>query len=298
LKGYDPKTGEVKREFPVDYEHGFHHRCHPGKATENFLLMSKVGINLVDVRKQSVDNNQWVRGACGVGFMPANGVIYTTPDPCNCYPESKLNGFAALAAEERKLPVNPDKPLTKGPAFGRMKALKEAWSANDWPVYRHDSGRSGVTEATVGTSAKLAWEVEVGERITAPVIAGGGVFLADIDSHRVEARDAKSGELMWSYTAGGRVDSPPALVPCTNGALSLFGCADGYVYCLDASDGELVWRRRLAPAGERIVSKDGVESVWPVHGSVLYHGGIAYAVAGRSAFVDGGLFFTAFDPLT
>ena len=38
--GRDSKTGEVRVEFPPDVKtYWFHHRCHRGKATNNYLLM-------------------------------------------------------------------------------------------------------------------------------------------------------------------------------------------------------------------------------------------------------------------
>ncbi len=46
---------------------------------------------------------------------------------------------------------------------------------------------------------------------------------------------ALTGEPRWSYTAGGQIDSPPTVYR----GLVLFGSADGYVYALWASDGQL-----------------------------------------------------------
>ena len=43
---------------------------------------------------------------------------------------------------------------------------------------------------------------------------------------------------------------------------------------------------------------DQVESVWPVHGSVLAQDGTVYCVAGRSMFLDGGLRMVRLDPRT
>ena len=54
--------------------------------------------------------------------------------------------------------------------------------------------------------------------------------------------DADSGRPLWDFTAGARVDSPPTL----HGNRVLFGCRDGYVYSLRASDGALAWRLRAA----------------------------------------------------
>ena len=67
------------------------------------------------------------------------------------------------------------------------------------------------------------------------------------------------------------------------------------MYCLRASDGELVWQFRAAPADRRLMATGQVESVWPVHGSVLIHDGCVYCVAGRSMWLDGGLRFLRLD---
>jgi len=46
------------------------------------------------------------------------------------------------------------------------------------------------------------------------------------------------------------------------------------------------------------MSYEQVESVWPVSGSVLVQDGVAYALAGRSVFLDGGMRLLRLDPLT
>jgi hypothetical protein len=42
----------------------------------------------------------------------------------------------------------------------------------------------------------------------------------------------------------------------------------------------------------------GIESAWPVHGSVLVSDGVAYVAAGRSSFLDGGIFACSLDVAT
>jgi outer membrane protein assembly factor BamB len=132
----------------------------------------------------------------------------------------------------------------------------------------------------------------LGGKLTAPVIGGGTVFVARTDTHTVYALDAASGQIQWSFTAGGTVDSPPTL----DGGRVLFGSADGYVYCLRAGDGQLAWRFRAAPMDQRLMAFEQLQSVWPVHGSVLVQGGAVWAVAGRSAFLDGGLRLIRLNP--
>jgi outer membrane protein assembly factor BamB len=80
--------------------------------------------------------------------------------------------------------------------------------------------------------------------------------------------------------------------------LLLFGCRDGWVYCLRAADGELAWRFRAAPEDRRVVAFDQVESPWPVPGSVLVLDDVAYVAAGRSSFLDGGIYLCGLDVRT
>ncbi|NIN73211.1 MAG: PQQ-binding-like beta-propeller repeat protein, partial [Gemmatimonadetes bacterium] len=118
--GRDPYTGEVKSEFPPDVQtYWFHHRCYRGKATDDYLLMSRAGIEFIDIHNESWIPHHWVRGACLYGVMPANGLIYSPQHPCACYLESKMYGFNALAPAA---PKGFDEPsdearLEKGPAY-------------------------------------------------------------------------------------------------------------------------------------------------------------------------------------
>jgi hypothetical protein len=81
------------------------------------------------------------------------------------------------------------------------------------------------------------------------------------------------------------VDSPPTV----SRGVAVFGCRDGWVYCLRASDGELAWRFRAAPEDHLLMAPDGIESVWPVHGSVLVRDELVWFAAGRSSYLDGGI---------
>ncbi len=67
------------------------------------------------------------------------------------------------------------------------------------------------------------------------------------------------------------------------------------MYCLRLADGQLVWRFQAAPADAQTVALQQVESLWPVHGSVLVVDDTAYFTAGRSSHIDGGLFLYGLD---
>jgi len=306
--GRDPRTGEIKRKFPADDgNHMPHHRCHRAKATDTYLLMSRTGIEFVDLKAKHWDRNDWVRGSCLYGILPANGLVYAPTHSCACYLLAKQFGFNALApaSPTRRVPKNvPDAGrLVKGPAFGkailnppagRHGPRSPTLDAGDWPTFRGSPARTGVSEMPIPAALKSAWRTEVGGRLSAVVVAGGTLYVASIDTHTVHALDAMSGEKRWSYTAGGRVDSPPTI----HEGRVLFGSADGWVYCLRAADGELIWRFRAAPAERRMMAFEQIESVWPVHGSVLVRQGVVYCVAGRSMFLDGGMRLVRLDAAT
>ncbi len=295
--GLDLNTGEVKVTFPPSRDiYFFHHRCYRAKATKNYLLTSRAGIELVDFRRQQWDVNHWVRGACLYGVVPANGLIYAPQHPCACYLETKLDGFNALAAARGpRLPGVLPERLEKGPAFGASTVdVPRAASPTDWPTYRYDSTRSGSSPTPITAQSGKAFAIETGGRITSPVVSGNLLVVAAPDRHAVCAYDTARATPKWEYIAGGEVDSPPTLWR----GLVLFGCRDGHIYCLRASDGELAWRFRAAPVDERLVVYERLESVWPVHGSVLIRDGVLYAAAGRSVFLDGGLRLVRLDAVS
>lgn len=288
--GRDPHTGEAKVEFPPDVEtYWFHHRCYITKATDKFLLPSRTGIEFVDTSTKHWDINHWVRGGCLYGVMPCNGLVYAPPHNCACYPEAKLYGLNALApASESRLVSAESKDkdrFERGPAFA-SEMLTEADSTNEWPTFRQNNFRSGTAAgADVPNDLAKRWDTNLGGRLTAPTIAAEMVYLAQPDQHTVHALDAKTGDVSWSFTTGGRVDSPPTYY---RGRV-LFGSADGWLYNLRAGDGKLAWRFRGAPVDRRLMVFEQLESVWPIHGSVLAQNEEAWFVSGRSNFLDGGL---------
>ena len=146
--------------------------------------------------------------------------------------------------------------------------------------------------AGLSSNLQPAWRAEVGGRLSAMTAAGGRVYVASIDRHTLYALSAETGDHLWHFTAGGRVDSPPT---CWQDRV-VFGSADGHVYCLSADDGRLAWRLRAAPSNAQITAFEQLESVWPVHGSVLIHDDVLYCVAGRSVFLDHGLRLLRLNP--
>lgn len=293
--GHDLKTGVVKSRYPdTTGAHMPHHRCHRAKATEKYILTSRTGIEFVDVHgKEARSRNDWVRGGCLYGLMPANGLIYTPPHACACYVLAKLSGFCALAPQtEGRIPPRSKEDMLpeKGPAYSDDAGVESA-GKEDWPVYRHDPARSGTTATRVQADVRTLWQTDMGGPLTAPVVAEGKCFVASMDAHTVSALDTADGKVLWRFTAGGRIDSPPTI---QNNRV-VFGCRDGWVYCLRAADGALIWRFRAAPLDHRLVACDQLESLWPVHGSVLIRENEVHCTAGRSMFLRGGIRYLRLD---
>ena len=295
--GLDPATGQVRRKVSNEkaFDNGHHHRCYRNKATARYLMTSYRGLEFVEWGSGRTLLHHWVRGTCRLGAIPCNGLIYATPHPCDCYITSKLNGLVALApAAPAPGAEGATARLEKGPAYGHAPAREPGPDDADWPTYRHDAARTGATTSAVGPALRVAWRARVPGRPSACVVAEGKVLLASVTTHQVQALDAASGRRLWQHTAGGPVDTPPTV----HRGRVVFGCTDGWVSCLRARDGVLAWRFRGAPSQRLVGAFGGIESAWPIHGSVLARDGVVYFTAGRSSFLDGGIRAFALDART
>jgi len=303
--GHDLKTGKVVRDFKCEKRPQMpHHRCYRNRATDRFIFTGWTGVNIFGCRTGKWDHNFWIRGACRYGVMPANGLLYNTPSVCTCYITSKVKGFNALAdhSPSRVLPemVPEEGRLVKGVASQNPQSAIRNPQSNDWPTYRGGPARHGVASTPLSEAYASGWKTPIGGKLTQPVVAGGSVFVAAYDQHAVYALDVKDGAVKWRFQAGGVVNSPPTIWQGT----AVFGCNDGWVYCVGAASGKLVWKYRAAPLDRRLVACEHLESAWPVHGSVLVvpdpdtGKGKVYTVAGRSIFLDGGLRFLVLDAET
>ncbi len=288
--GVDIKTGEVTDELPfVRNQH--HHRCYRNKATEKYVLIGHSGIQLVDIKTKINATNQWVRGICQYGIMPANGYIYVPPDPCQCYNSMRINGFFAIMESSSADDIEIKPALEKGPAYTDVSGRKDSPSpdvldsTSGWPTYRGDIARSGSARCKLGDKLTRKWSVKLGDDLTSPVISGDKVIVARKDAYTVYCLSRTDGKLKWKFHAGGPIDSPPTVYK----GLCVVGCRDGSVYCLNTANGRLGWRFKVSGVERRVGSDNRLESPLAISGSVLVMDDIAYFAAGRSSFLDGGI---------
>jgi len=299
IQALDLRTGKLQREIATKdiFNVGHHHRCYRNKITERYLMASRRGVEFVDLASGENFQNHWVRSGCLLGNLPCNGLLYVTPHPCGCYISAKLTGFNALAPgrkEGRKTKddgrkTNVGARFEKGPAYQAVRPSSVAHRPSlDWPTYRHDARRSGATDSRVSSELTIVWKAEVGPKPSGVVAANGAVFAASVDTHTVCALGIEGGKRLWDYTAGARVCSPPSV----HDGLAIFGSADGQVYALRAADGVLAWRFNAAPESRLVNAFGQLESAWPVPG-VLVKEGECWFAAGRSSYLDGGIFLYA-----
>jgi outer membrane protein assembly factor BamB len=197
--------------------------------------------------------------------------------------------------------------------------LSVAAPSDDWPMYLHDTARSGVTPEKLSFPLQQAWvyrplhapapawpkpapydywhklpdlkPVVVYDRVYHAVIAEGRLYFGTSSDDRVCCLDAASGEMIWEFLTGG----PVRLAPSVAEGRVYAGSDDGYVYCLDGVSGRLLWRRgprlpRRLPGNGRIISET------PVRTGVLVADGTAYYCSGL--FPSRGVFRTALDAVT
>ena len=308
--GMDLHTGEVKKRVKRNILPGVHHhRCYRNKATDNYLLYGQGGLEFMDIHGEEHSGNLWTRGVCQYGVMPANGYVYVPPHPCQCYSQDLLHGFYVLSAQNSDGDLVLEPELQQGPASSSpmtktanvtapAKKPGMLWQPpvtyakrDEWPMYRRDVTRSGFSPCTISATLKPAWQVKLGADLTAATVAGRYLFVCSKAEQILYCLDRITGKTLWEVATPGQADSPPTVVR----GLCVFGSVDGSVYCLDANSGALRWRFRVSETERRTVVDDHLESIWPIHGSVLVQGDRVYFSAGRSSHLDGGIRVYAVD---
>ena len=242
-----------------------------------------------------------VHPGCFTPSMAANGYIYNVPGRKN----GPIAGITAIGPAD----ITFDQKVggTVLQFTGKLpKAI--ATKATDWTRYRNDEMRSSfVTNSALGSTLTELWKTDIGlgscaydvmhERrtgLTQATVAYGLAFVTDIDSGCIVATDVKTGKVVWKYAVGSRVEFPPSLYQ----GLCLIAGQDGWVYCLDAKTGELVYKLLTAPRDRLVGGDEKLVSLWPARSDVFIKDGIGYISNGFAANVHGGSRAMAFDVLT
>jgi outer membrane protein assembly factor BamB len=191
-------------------------------------------------------------------------------------------------------------------------------AAADWPTYRHDAQRSGITGEQLALPLSLQWvhrptfgpEHAWGDPQPKPIekvlelprmrfddafqvaLSGEAVYFGSSADGKVYALDAADGTVRWEFYT----DGPVRLAPTVRGGKVYVGSDDGKAYCLDARTGRLIWSFTAAPNEQMVLGNGRMISLWPIRTGVLVDGGVAYFAAG--IFPAEGLYLYAVDAET
>ena len=178
--------------------------------------------------------------------------------------------------------------------------------AADWPMWRYDANRSASSPDDLPEELQLSWTRQFApreqvwddplnhdlmpyDRIFEPIIHDGKIFLGFNDRDKVIAIDLHSGKIAWEFYTDGPVRFPPAAL---DGKI-FFSSDDGYLYCVRAGDGQLLWRFRGGPSERKVIGNRRVISAWPARGGPVIRAGQVYFAASIWPFM--GTFVYALD---
>ena len=92
-----------------------------------------------------------------------------------------------------------------------------------------------------------------------PVVLGQRLFIGSSYDDSLTAYDTRTGEEAWRFFANGPIRNAPVAAEDK----VYFAADDGYLYCLRASDGSLLWKFRGGPTDRKILGNERLISTWP-----------------------------------
>ncbi len=122
-----------------------------------------------------------------------------------------------------------------------------------------------------------------------PIVVGKTLFVASSRTDSVTALDATTGMERWCFHA----DGPVRFAPTAADGKLYFVSDDGYLYCLDADHGTLLWKFRGGPSDRKVLGNNRLISTWPARGGPVVADGKVYFAAGIWPFM--GIFLHSLD---
>ncbi len=170
-----------------------------------------------------------------------------------------------------------------------LAPIAVAAGADDWPMWRYDAGRTAAAPAALPGELHLQWVRQLPPLQPAyrnprlqfdagyePVVLGKLLFVGSSHNDSVTAYDADTGVERWRFYANG----PVRLAPVAWRDRVFFGSDDGYLYCVTAEQGRLLWKFQAVPAERKLLGNGRLISVWPIRGGPVLADGKIYFAAG------------------
>ena len=180
-------------------------------------------------------------------------------------------------------------------------------TSEDWPMWRYDAGRTAASPISLPAELHLQWVRDLPkpapawseeqyklqfDRSYEPVVMGSQIFVPSMVSDKVVAYDTETGKENWQFFC----DGPVRFAPIAWQGRVYFASDDGCLYCLDAQEGRLLWKYRLAPTNRKLFGNGRLISAWPARGGPVLHDGKIYCAASIWPFM--GVFIYAIDAAT
>jgi outer membrane protein assembly factor BamB len=185
--------------------------------------------------------------------------------------------------------------------------LTGAINAQDWPMWRFDAGRRASTPHALPENLHLHWTLQLEapdpawdhtqprlhfDLAAEPVVMGGRLFVPSSRHEGLSAYDSVTGEALWHFDAEG----PVRLAPVAWEDKVYFVSDDGFLYCVAARTGKLLWKRNGGPTERWVLGNHRLVSSWPARGGPVLKEGVIYFAASIWPFM--GIFIHAVDANT
>ena len=198
-------------------------------------------------------------------------------------------------------------------------------SASDWPAYRHDARRSATSVDRLEFPLRLSWHRrstlaprpafndplkhpsgidfayvrDYSEPVLLdfdhayhPIAAKGRVYFGSSADDSIRCLSLANGKEQWAFVTGGPVRFAPQVV----GNRLYVASDDGFVYCLESTNGDLIWKFRAAPSARQLSGNQRMISRWPLRTGILVQDNTVYTTAGM--WPAEGIFVYALDAQT
>ena len=178
--------------------------------------------------------------------------------------------------------------------------------ADDWPMWRCDAQRTASSDETLPSGMKLLWardyeprkqawddplnhDLMTYDRIFEPIVMDGRMFVGFNDQDKLVALNAQTGDELWTFFTEGPVRVPPA----AHDGRVYFCSDDGFLYCVDAETGGLIWKLRGGPSAQHAIGNQRIVSAWVARGGPVIRDKTVYFAASIWPFM--GTFIYAVD---
>lgn len=165
--------------------------------------------------------------------------------------------------------------------------------AEDWPTFRHDNHRSGITRENLAFplqhawtykpvapprkawSAPAKWDSYAGmnhrksmrdfDPVFYATIAGNQLFFGSSVDNAVHCLETANGREVWTFFTNG----PVRVAPTVSGDRVFAGSDDGLAYCLHKANGRLQWKHRAAASDAMVLNNGTLMARWPCRTGVV-----------------------------